>query len=217
LARSEHGKADARYAGHCESVRELEEATAALAALESSVRAAHAEFHQYGSGVADRPDARLAERAELRQRVADAEWKVSLSAPAADRLELDTAAAVATTLEDRLPGLRHAVLVEATIPLCIEVQRITEELRDRYSVLCALTGQKAIKCALPALPYGSAEIMVEAKDLPGLQAAWEAQLQAITDRPDLDIQVPGTAPREPTGPSLGCFSRIRKAVRAARN
>jgi hypothetical protein len=222
-AHVEHGKASARYDQHCESARQLDEAKGALAALESSVTAAHAAYHEYGSDVGERPDERLAERAELQRRVSDAEWKVSLSAPAADRLELDTAAAILTELDGRLDGLRKAVLTECSLSVCVEIDGLAAQLKERFAILCALgqlTGKlpKSVKCALPPMPFGSADISVSATDIPSLVAGWQSALEALVQDPHVDITLPGMAPTsEPDGAQAGCWGRIRKAWREARN
>jgi hypothetical protein len=220
-AQAAHRQAVVKHNAHLDAVRQLDAAAAALASLEAEVKAAHDDWHSYGS-TGPQPAERPRERAALQRAVSEAQWRVDLSAAASDGLGVDVAAGVVTTLQDRLPALRNAVLVENSLPICVEIQWLAEELRDRYAILAALgsvTRSLPTKATvkMPSMPYGDASFEVSAADVPALVAAWSTCLERLTACPSTyDVEVPGTAPRAPDGPATRCVTRIRKAWNGAR-
>jgi hypothetical protein len=219
-----HDRRDAallRRAEYLALATRRDSAVDALSRFESEVREAFEAHHSYGA-TGEAPSPRTEERQRLMATVEAAQWELVLASAAADGLAADAAGAVVEELEARLPALRADVLIENSLPVCVEIQRLAEEIRDRFAVMAALgaiTGALPSKATvkMPSLPFGSADFVVDATDFPALTAAISGCLEALVQDPHADLTLPGTAPREPTGASLGCFSRIRNAVRAARN
>jgi hypothetical protein len=221
LAHTAHDQSQIKHDAHLEAQRALDAATAALASLEAEVKAAHDDWHTYG-GTGSQPAERLEERAALQQAVSAAQWRADLSAAASDGLMVDVAAAVVTTLQDRLPALRHAVMVEATLPLTLEIADLTAQLRERYSALVALgvvtsTLPKSAKCALPPLPHGQAGFELGAANVTAQIATWRASLEALEGDPNATINVPGFEPEASDEAQAGTWGRLRKAWRDAMN
>jgi hypothetical protein len=218
-ARLQHARTVQKHNAHLAAVNRLDDAKAALTELEASVRSHFTAYAEYGAGTV-RPNERVQERAALQQRVNDAQWRHDLSATAnGDGLQVDVAANVITSLQDRLPAARNAILRESALPICQEVQRLAAALEAHYRVLHSLgeaistRGQRpVIKCALPPLPHGVAalEVSASAADV----AMWRKGLAALAEDPTTLIEVPGAEPVPEVHPPVSFVRSVLKRALA---
>jgi hypothetical protein len=193
-----------------------------LERFEVEVREAFNQHHSYGATSDAKPNPRADERAALQQRVEAAQWELQLASAAAGGLQADAAGAVVTTLQDRLPALRHAVMVECALPLTLEINDLCEQLAGRYRSMVGLavvTGSlpKVAKLTLPPTPHGTPAFAIGAADVADQIVTWRAALAALEADARATIDVPGLPADGPTdAPEAGCWGRVRRAWREAR-
>jgi hypothetical protein len=194
-------------------------AQSALDDLDREVAQGFSEWIRFNSAV-PRPAERSAERAEIAEELAAASPLAKFEQGAT--FECECASAVVQELEGRLPSLRDAVLVEACLPLTLEVRDLCDQLREKFVVLASLaqvtgTGSKTVKCALPAVPFGGpVGFEIGAADTKREVEAWLAALTALEQDPRCSIEVPGqdAAPVERI-PMLS-WAGVKEAWRSAR-
>jgi hypothetical protein len=221
VASKAHSAAEQRHSDYVALDCRRDAAVVALQEFEALIREQFVAHHEYGS-TCPRPDARSAEFEVLQNRVVALTREVSLASEGcADGMDVAVAAHVVEALEGRLEGLRHAVLVESTLPLTLEISDLTAQIADRYRALIGLAGvvgslPKSVKLTLPPTPHGVPAFEVGPQDVNEQVALWKAVEVALTLNPNAPVDVPGFEPEASDEAQAGTWGRLRKAWREAR-
>jgi hypothetical protein len=217
--RAAHDQAVIRRRSYLDAETRRQSAADEVQRFERAIQDEFDAWSAYGSST-PQPDPRTSDRETLQARLAALTWEAELAGRGGDEMDVAVAESVVTTLEGRLEGLRHDLLVESTLPLALDVISLTQQIADRYKTLVALGvvtgGAKSVKCALPALPHGTAGFEIGAADVADQIALWRAAEAALEGNPNTPINVPGMPEEPPTGPASGRISRLRRAIERAR-
>lgn len=187
-----------RNAAISEAARQRGVALASLEQLDAAVAASLAGWVRFGSA-ADAPDGRIEERAELVAELRESEHLAGVADQAA--FEVSVAQGCIEAIEELLPSLRNAVLIESAGPLAERIRQHADDMQRAFGLLCALReatdgqgGVRQSKIDLPRLASGPCVISItpEQDDVAG----WQQALADLEHDPLAEVRLL-QAPTEP--------------------